>query len=252
MVGAIKIVSTGRGHEVRDCTLIAYGGAGPMFSTQIASELCIPNVIIPLTPGNFCAAGMLQTEIVHQHLKPVRVMTSETTIANLRSMFRGLEKTAKEQFISEGFAPKDMHFEEKLAMRYPKQHFTLELPLKDSIEDLEKEFYRAHHEMYRFAFSDPVLITDLIINGYSTKPKAVMRKDASETKEPRDALIERRRVWFKGELLETPVYRRNDVAPSPHFRGPLIFEELGSTTVVQPGWTARVDDLGNLNLEKEG
>jgi N-methylhydantoinase A len=250
MVGGIKIVSTGRGHDVRDFTLMAFGGAGPLFGTQIASELGIPSVIIPLGPGNFCAVGMLQCEVIHQHTKPVRLTTSETRIEDLRYKFGELEERGKEQLIKEGFIQENIRFEERLAMRYPAQHFTLELPLTASIVDLEKAFYKAHQEVYRFAFPEPLMITDLIVNAYGSKPKSMLEKPLTKTKEPDDALSEIRPVWFGGQFLETQVYRRDDVPVESHFRGPVIFEELGSTTLVQPGWTARVDHMGNLILER--
>lgn len=251
MIGGIKVVSTGRGHDVRDFTLMAFGGAGPMFGTQIASELGISRVVIPLGPGNFCALGMLQCEVIHQYLKPVRIMTSDTNIEDLRSMFRELEGRGKEQLIKEGFSQENIHFEQRLAMRYPGQHYTLEIPLTTSIENLEKAFYSNHQEVYQFAFSEPVMITDLIVNASGSKPKAMLEKPLTKAKEPASAPSERRPVWFEGRFIETPVYRRDNVPIGSHFRGPAIFEELGSTTVLQLGWTARVDDIGTLILEVE-
>lgn len=166
-------------------------------------------------------------------------------------MFGELKKRGKEQLVKEGFNQENIRFEERLAMRYPGQHFTLELPLTVSIEDLEKAFYKVHQEVYRFAFPEPVMITDLIVNAYGSKPKSMLEKPLTKTEEPADALSEIRQVWFDGRFLETQVYLRDDVPLNSEFRGPVIFEELGSTTVVQPGWEARVDDMGNLILERK-
>jgi N-methylhydantoinase A len=249
MVGGIKIVSTGRGHDVRDFILMIFGGAGPMFGTQIASELGISKVVIPLGPGNFCAIGMLQCEVVHQHLKPVRIMTSDIRMEDLRSMFAELKENGEKQLLQEGFSRANMRFEERVAMRYSGQHFTLELPLTASISDLQDEFYKAHQEVYQFAFDEPVMITELIINACGTKPKALLEKPKSKVTDAADALSERRAVRFEGRFVDTPVYRRDDVPVGSHLQGPVIFEELGATTVVQPGWTATVDDMGNLILE---
>jgi N-methylhydantoinase A len=251
MVGGIKVVSTSRGHDVRDFSLVAFGGAGPMFGTQIASELGIPRVVVPLGPGNFCAVGMLQCEVIHQYLRPVRLMTSETTLEDLRSIFRELEESGKEQLLREGFRQEDVHFEKRLAMRYRGQHFTLEIPLQASVEDLERAFHQHHQEVYQFAFSEPVLIMEVIVDAFGSKPKSLLEKTPAKAKEPADALIEMRQAWFDGRFMETPVYLRDDVPEGSSFRGPVILEELGSTTVVQQGWTARVEDKGNLILEVE-
>jgi N-methylhydantoinase A len=177
-------------------------------------------------------------------------MTSDITVEELHSMFGELKESGKEQLIKEGFSQENIYFEEKLAVKYPGQHFTLEVPLTVSIEDLEKAFYKVHQEVYRFAFSEPVMITDLIVNAYGSKPKAIMAKPSTKAKEPADAFRERRPAWFSGRFIETPIYHRNDVPVGFHIRGPVIFEELGSTTSVQPDWTANIDNMGNLILEK--
>ena len=89
------------------------------------------------------------------------------------------------------------------------------------------------------------------MDAFGSKPKSLLQKPPTKAKEPADALIEMRPVWFDGRFMETPVYLRDDVPAGSNFRGPVIFEELGSTTVVEPGWTARVEDKGNLILEVE-
>jgi N-methylhydantoinase A len=127
----------------------------------------------------------------------------------------------------------------------------MEVPLRASIGDLEKAFYENHQEVYRFAFAEPVMITDLILNAYGSKPKAMLEKPSTQAVEAGDALSEMRPVWFADRFVDTPVFRREDVPAGSHFQAPVIFEELGSTTVVQPGWAAEVDGMGNLVLEKK-
>jgi N-methylhydantoinase A len=252
MVGGIKIVSTGRGHDVRDFVLMAFGGAGPMFATRIASELGVRKVVIPMGPGNFCALGMLQCEVVHQYLRPIRVMTSDTSMEALRELFGALEETGEAQLAAEGFDRGNMRFEGRIAMRYAGQHFTMELPFTASVEDLERRFHKEHHEAYRFAFDEPVMVTDLILNAYGTKPKAMLEKRWGESGEVPDPLSEKRPVWFEGGFEESPVYWRDHVPEGFSLDGPLILEEMGSTTIVPSGWRAGLDDMGNVILERKG
>jgi N-methylhydantoinase A len=56
----------------------------------------------------------------------------------------------------------------------------------------------------------------------------------------------RRRVWFDGRWHETPVYRREQLAAGAELEGPVIVEQLDTTTVVEPGDRAKVDALGNI------
>ena len=55
-----------------------------------------------------------------------------------------------------------------------------------------------------------------------------------------------RRVWFDGGWMETPVLARDALRPGDTIRGPAIVEQLDTTTIVEPGDTARVDSQGNL------
>ena len=57
MVQAIELNSVRRGYDPRDFTLVACGGAGPLFSCDIALELQIPRVLIPPHPGMLSAMG---------------------------------------------------------------------------------------------------------------------------------------------------------------------------------------------------
>jgi N-methylhydantoinase A len=59
-----------------------------------------------------------------------------------------------------------------------------------------------------------------------------------------------RTAWFESAALNVDVYERDGLAPSATVNGPAIVEEFGATTVVPPGWIARVDALGDLILER--
>ena len=63
MVGAMRVVSTQRGYDPRDYTMIAYGGAGPLPAVELARELGVGTVLVPRFPGAFCAVGGLCADI---------------------------------------------------------------------------------------------------------------------------------------------------------------------------------------------
>ena len=65
MTSAIREISIQRGHDPRDFTLIAFGGAGPMHALALAEEIGIPRVRVPRHPGNFSALGLLASDIKH-------------------------------------------------------------------------------------------------------------------------------------------------------------------------------------------
>ena len=63
MSHVVRWVTTERGLDAADFTLIAYGGAGPLHAAMIARELRIAKVIIPRAPGHFSAYGMLVADL---------------------------------------------------------------------------------------------------------------------------------------------------------------------------------------------
>ena len=63
MVGAVRIVSVERGHDPRDFTLVAFGGAGPLHGCSLATLLGITRVLVPPAPGVLCADGLLAADL---------------------------------------------------------------------------------------------------------------------------------------------------------------------------------------------
>ena len=69
MTSAIREISIQRGHDPRDFTLIAFGGAGPMHAVALAEEIGITRVLVPRHPGNFSALGLLASDIKHDDVR---------------------------------------------------------------------------------------------------------------------------------------------------------------------------------------
>src|SRR5258706_31090 len=61
MARAIRVISVQRGHDPRDYTLMAFGGAGPLHAARLSRELEIGRVLVPRNPGILCAMGLLLT-----------------------------------------------------------------------------------------------------------------------------------------------------------------------------------------------
>ena len=59
MVRAIRSVSVEKGYDVREFSLMAFGGAGPLHACEVAKELGMKEVLIPPHPGTLCSLGLL-------------------------------------------------------------------------------------------------------------------------------------------------------------------------------------------------
>ena len=93
MVGAVRIVSVERGHDPRDFTLVAFGGAGPLHGCSLAALLGITRVLVPPAPGVLCADGLLAADLKAEFSRTLpKAGAVEIDVA--RKIFAELTETA--------------------------------------------------------------------------------------------------------------------------------------------------------------
>jgi N-methylhydantoinase A len=249
MVGAIKAVSMSRGHDPRDFTLLAYGGAGPLHATLVAAELELPRVLVPPAPGNFSAFGLLVADLRHNYVQTRLNLTRETPLEEIRATLEALVEQGRRQLAEDGAAPEAMRFERWLGLRYRGQFFELDTPFDPdsaTIDGLERAFWTLHEHRYGHSVEAATEIVSYRVSAFGRLPKPALNPDSSES-ESRTA-PERRQVYFDGRWQATSVYDRAMLVPGAMMAGPAIIEEAGATTVLLPGYAARIDETGNLEI----
>ena len=254
MTSAIREISIQRGHDPRDFTLIAFGGAGPMHALALAEEIGIPRVLVPRHPGNFSALGLLASDIKHDDVR-TRVGPLRERAPLLADLFAEMEGPARRQLEHEGFAPDGQRMVRSLDLRYRGQAFELAVPVGGgavALDAIEDAFHRQHLGAYGHANREAMIeLVNARLTAYGVVPKPAAERYRSETASLDAALRERRPVWFGGTPHECPVWERERLPERAPLRGPAIVEEFGATTVVLPGWRGAVDAHGNLRLERE-
>ena len=254
MTSAIREISIQRGHDPRDFTLIAFGGAGPMHALALAEEIGIPRVLVPRHPGNFSALGLLASDIKHDDVR-TRVGPLRERAPLLADLFAEMEGAARRQLEHEGFAPDGQRMVRSLDLRYRGQAFELAVPVGGgavALDAVEDAFHRQHLGAYGHANREAMIeLVNARLTAYGVVPKPAAERYRSETASLDAALRERRPVWFGGTPQECPVWERERLPERAPLRGPAIVEEFGATTVVLPGWRGAVDEHGNLRLERE-
>jgi N-methylhydantoinase A len=256
MTSALREISIQRGHDPRDFTLIAFGGAGPMHALAMAEEIGIPRVLVPRHPGNFSALGLLAADIKHDDVR-TRVGPLRERLPALRTAFAEMEAAARQQLEGEGFAGDEQRLLRSLDLRYRGQAFELNVAVEGALEAgagerIEAAFHRHHRDVY--GHSDPAAVVELVnarLTAYGLVPKPAAERHAAPHATLDAALLERRPVWWEGRPHDCPVWDRDRLPERAALRGPAIVEEFGATTVVPPGWHGVVDALGNLRLERE-
>ena len=259
MVSALRQVSVQRGYDPRDFLLVAFGGAGPVHANRLATELEIPQVIVPTSPGTTSAMGLLVTDIKHDYSVALIQRADRLNFGAANDHFLRMKSDGEAALEREGVASGEMGFVQQADMRYVGQSYELTIPLPESeltpnqLPGILRRFHQEHDRAYGFQADDePVELVALRLSaiGQISKPKA--RTIASSSS---DAVIARkatRLVYFEeiGGLTDCPIYDRYALQSGHKIQGPAIVEEVDSTTVVHPGYGANVDIYGNLFLHR--
>ena len=129
MAEALRIVSVERGHDAREFSLVAFGGAGPVHAAALAEELDIPEVVIPPIPGGFSALGLVATDLrrdwSHTFYSPIESIDPTALDQRLAE----LERSAEAMLRDAGIPVSDRIVERAADCRYTKQAYELTVPL---------------------------------------------------------------------------------------------------------------------------
>lgn len=233
MARAISMVTVERGRDPRDFGMVAFGGAGPAVACDLAEEIGVEEVVVPLHAGLFSAFGLLAGELTRTFMSPIM-----ETEAPLEKPFRRLESEAKEKMRSEGFKRFTMtrYFEG----RYLGQSHELLLPFT-SDSGARAAFDARHKELYGYSLPDKLEVVNI-------KVKAVVRglstgAPRSPAELPQTPPYERK-AWLGGKHRLTRVLMRESLRPGDEGKGPCIIEEYDSTLVVNPSWKWSAERYG--------
>jgi N-methylhydantoinase A len=260
MARAIRVISVQRGHDPRDYTLTAFGGAGPLHAARLARELEIGRILVPRNPGILCAAGLLLTDLRADFAATRLTTLGAAALPVMTAAFAGLAAEADAWFAAEAIAPAARQVTRTVDMRYAGQNYELPIPLPagpigaGTLDALAAGFAAAHHRMYGFvAAGEPVQLVTFRVEAAGLVPKAQFAAQPDAGPDAAPALTGHRPVFLpeSGGFVPVPVYDRDRLRPGNRFPGPAIIEQMDATTVVLPGMLARVEPHLNLLLEAE-
>jgi N-methylhydantoinase A len=260
MARAIRVISVQRGHDPRDYTLMAFGGAGPLHAARLARELDIKRILVPANPGILCAMGLLMTDLRADFSVTRLLPASEGSAAAVAEAFANLAERAERWFEREAIASSARRLVRSADIRYHGQNYELSVPVPagaitaGTLIKLATAFAEAHRQRYGFATTDdPVQLVTLRVEAVGTVKKAELRAERDAGPDASGAIVGHRPVWLRGagDFVSTPVYAREALRAGNRFTGPAIVEQMDATTMVVPGMTARVDSWRNLVLEAE-
>jgi len=260
MEEAIKAVSSARGYDIRDFTLVAFGGGGPMHAGRIALDLGIPSVLIPLTPGVHSALGLLMSDVKHDYVRSKLVGLDDLDLHEINHLFGQLIDQARADLHSEGFQDEDIKIEPYLDLRYAGQGYELTVPCpmppltKHDLVLMRSRFDTLHEQNSGHkAETEPVELVSLRLISLGLVPQAKLSPGKITGRKVEEAKTSERKVFFGKEhgMLDTEIYNRDKLEPGHRIDGPAIVEQLDTTTVIHPEQEATVDEYRNLIMRQK-
>jgi N-methylhydantoinase A len=192
---------------------------------------------------------MLTTDLKRDAAVTMLRRLDDVDEAEVEATFAQLEETGRAELAREGLAGDAIEFLRQIDLRYVGQSYELTIAAGDGL--LER-FHAEHDRTYGFAAAgEPVEVVSLRLTSIGRIAKPPPRRlEPAAAPEPKS----RRPVYFAeaGDYVDCPIYDRYALGASAALAGPAVVEEFDSTTVVHPGFGMRVDDVGNLIIEREG
>jgi N-methylhydantoinase A len=255
MANAIRVLSIDRGLDPREYTLVAFGGAGPLHASDIAAKMGMRQVVIPVYPGLTSAFGALIAEPKITQVWSKHFRSDAIDAKTVGEHFDEMIGTALDQLRREGFTG-EPEIERSISMRYWGQNYEHDVPVPPGavtphlLEQTLRAFDKVHEQVYGYSITGEVIELirfNVTVSGHSGSVS--LPAMASNGHRPAGKPVATRQVYFHGHgPTETPIYRREELPAGFAATGPLIVEEVSSTTVVHPGQRLGVNSAGVMTI----
>ena len=259
MANAVRAVTTERGLDPRDFSLVAYGGAGPMHAVEVARELAIRRVIVPVSPGHFSAVGMLTADLRREYVRTHFCQFADERLGELETICEELEAEALAWLRSTGMSSDQVAYERAADMRYAGQEHAVTVAMSEKFAGagtqarIKATFDAAHLQMFSHnAPEEDAEIVSLRVSiiGRLPKPRWIELPTGNAAPPP-GALMGRRPVRFGKTAVDAAVYDRTALLAGNSIDGPAIVQEVASSTTIPPQTRCQVSPFGHLLLSLE-
>ena len=260
MVNGIRRVSVERGYDPRDFALVGAGGATSAHITALASEMGVDTVIVNKLASGLCAFGQIISDVKYNYMAtcPARLEGNDVYL-RLNQIFKDLEAEGKQHLAGDGFEGDRIMIKRSMEMRYVGQihECTVSIDNYDisehTAEQIKEAFHRRHEELFTYAERHnavEVVNVESTLYGLVDKPKAPKISTGSSLEE---ALKERREVIFSadGSTTNSPIYDGAKLGANVIVEGPAVIEEVTTTIVLEPGWSAELHESGSYVITRK-
>ena len=241
---AMQAVVTRRGHDPRRCTLVAYGGGGPVHAGPLAARVGIARVLVPALAPVLSALGCALAEVGVEAVRGHRGLLSAESLAELETLAAGM---IAGEAAALRIDPAQLRVIRRLELRYRGQNGELPVPWEPGMDtaSLAEGFADAHRREYGFATDDPVEVTAAICRlelvDEQSWPTTIA---ATPTPDGETSLL-----LPGGERRTVPVLDATTLAARGPLDGPAILAAPFGSITVWTGQRASALEDGGIVLE---
>ena len=237
MAEAIKKISSSKGYDPSGHLLVAFGGAGPQHACSIATLLGMKSILVHPYSGILSAYGIGLTGMqLFEERSILREFNSSADF--LAEEIAEMKESLKDKAGNEQSG--NLSFNISLDLRYSGESDSISVDFKEAVKDFEEK----HQQFYGYLHEGrSVEVVKLRINASSKEdvinvaPKVNSANSSGKVKQ---------NLWVRGVKFEADLIDRSDLKQGDKICGPAVIREGLSTIVIEPGWTANVQESLDL------
>lgn len=257
MADGISEISTRRGFDIREFTLLAIGGGGGLCTAALVDLLGIKEAIVPKFSSSFSAWSMFALDVGRDYLRSYISSIQKADIEKINHLFEEMLQEARNEFRVLDVSEEDIIVEKSADIRYAGQYHEIEMALPPgeiqpgNMKAMEQEFHDKHKELFSFSLDwVPAEMRNLRLTARVKARKKKLPGIEKGTSDPSGALKRKRSCFFNGQQKETSIYEGAKLKAANVLHGPSVIEEPTTTVVIPPGFKCVLDDYGNYIIRK--
>jgi N-methylhydantoinase A len=249
---------SGLGEDCRSFTLMPFGGAGPVNANLLARELEMNSVLMPSSPGTFCALGALLADVKRDFVRTVRMRfrPGSNVDSALLVVLADLEMEAQAWVDEEGELVGDRTLSIHFDMKYVGQAFEMTVPVPEHVRldsDMKMvwELYHSEHEKL-YGFRDEAADLEIVTvrMHVAARMPSIHLPERQQTELRGSAKY--RKIFSDNAWRSTAIYSKDELVSGQVLEGPAIIEQRNSTGWILAGWSGTIDRFGNVFVSPTG
>lgn len=258
MCGGINVISTQKGYDLRDFSLMAFGGGGSLHAAALMEELNMKSVIVPISPGNFSAIGCQLAKVRYDYVRTDVKLVQDMTADEFNQVYADMKAQSLRDMAAEGYPEHRIIFSATADMRYAGQSWELSVPIDshvDSAEQLQeyaKAFCEIHTRTYGYTLEDDITFVNFRFSAFGVvEGMEFVEYPEVKNASAGDAIKGFRKLYFNGKFMDSTVYDREKMETGCTIIGPAIIEEYAASTPIPPKFIAKIDHYRNIIITRE-